>query len=112
MKLTKTEFVTHVSYLLKMSDEINQIVNVLGVPETIFIFDEWFDHYYTLIDNLCDFRDEDYNNIDGTPLDYWLNRAEGKPCIFPYHIKDTKEVVFNSTKDVYDFIVKSQNPFV
>lgn len=110
MKLTKKEFITHVSYLLKMSDEINQIVNVLGVSETIF--DEWFDHYYRLIDGLCEFSDEDYENLDGTPLDYWLYRAEGAPCIFPYYIKDTKEVVFKSTENVYDFIVKSQNPFV
>ena len=109
MRLSKEEFVTHVSNLLKMSNEIDSIVNALGTTETIF--DEWQDHYYRLVDKLCEFSDRDYENLDGTALDYWLYRAEGAPCIFPYYIKDNtevKEVHFNSIEDVYDFIVYSQ----
>ena len=106
MRLTKDEFVTHVSYLLKMADETDQIVNALGTTETIL--DQWFDHYYRLIDTLCEFDDIDYKNLDGTPLDYWLFRADGEYCIFPYYQLDKDEVVFNTTEDVYDFIVKNQ----
>ena len=105
MKLTKEQFVTHVNFLLDMSKDSTELSNALGCGD--FIFDTWFDYYYTLVEEMCEFPEEIHHTWYGSPLAYWIFTAEGVYSPTAYIDLNEEEVYFHSTEEVYDYIISS-----
>ncbi len=105
MKLTKEQFVENVDNLVSMHKKICEITSHFEVSECVF--DNWFDGYYTLVDKLCEFSDDMYDNWFGTPLDYWIFTAGGEFITMPYTDANKEEIHFYSTEEVYDYIISS-----
>lgn len=105
MKLTKEQFVKHVNYLIEINKGTNELCRCLEISDCVL--DTWFDHYFTLVEDLCEFSEPFYDTWIGSPLAYWIFTAEGEYSSTAYIGLEGEKIYFHSTEEVYDFIVNS-----
>jgi len=110
MKLTRDQFNDAVRYLTTMRSELDSVVEALGLVEG-GVLDDWYSNFYGLVNELCEFKDNEYDPYYGSPLDYWLEtKFEYTGAGRPYKDADGLIHEFETVDDVYDFIVSKHSP--
>lgn len=103
MKLTKEQFCSAVDAYQKMNDEELIISNSLGITE--WLPQNWLDNYYSLLTELCEFKDEDYDNCYGTDLDYYCFELDFGRNWSPGMVTiDGKDIPLRNAEDLWNYI--------
>lgn len=106
MKLTKNEFLIYMSTYMKMCEEEEQVVNVLGI-DFENTMSHWIDNYYNLISDLCELKDEGF----GSTLDWWCFETDfGKRNAAILNEDGTVFFEIPDAAALYDYLVNVEIP--
>ena len=96
MRLTKDEFINCVKTFKEMYDEESNILNALDSSPD-WKPGNWVINYYNMMSMLCDFTEEQYEDVCGTPLDYYCWELD-------FGTSENSDI--KSVDDLYEYIIK------
>lgn len=112
MKLSKEQFCKYVKLYEQMTQEEEEILNVLGAtPE--WTPGTWISDFYMLLRDICELEEDP---ITGTPLDWFCHetdfghneRMNVVTIVDNKKTTDTEEIKVNSPEVLYDLITEGR----
>lgn len=105
MRLTKEEFCNAIDTYQEMYDQLKEIEDTLNIgPENRM--SKWIHSYLDLIEDLCDFKEENYTKEFGTAVDYYCFETDfGRNNLRVTNSK--KEVVpLKTSEDLWNLLME------